>query len=694
VSSSVRTKKRNVLLVALCLIATFQNGCKETAAIVTVELSVSWDQELLCKTDTRNVSHLTVRAECDSGEISETFQLTEPATLWDVPLGRCNISVSGTNLYGRVVSEGTAIDVEISLDSNTPIAVSMQEVSCVPGSICDTDGDQLPDVDEVGLGTNPSVKDHDNDGIIDGEEVILCCSDPKVPENKKECNGVWIKKVIPEYGVAGSLVALEMLRPSDLLPSELKVGGAVLDDHLIDGQWHYGRLGPKAVLDMVVIPLQGGEEGEIDRYRNLFAPLFEIPVPVYQLDYSAAAAGTEREGLMTDVVAMRSGSRGLLIFGTSSSKAKEAKGAIVILHDQKLGKVHRKAIGSTGWQAIDMAANEKNLALLFRVANNASRLLVYDLSKVEGGGFDLPTPTSLKGPDNNIPVNLILERQSSFVQVLYEHGIARFDLKEIKDGGTIAPIDLQDLFDIKGISIQTRSSTEQPLSDDGALVASSGCVGMTYSGALGNSGAIATYISANYPSENCKAGAQCTVASQLFTLSPMSKCTNPNTLDQCTVNRFGSTQAATAIGAPVFDHPQDTETDTPARIHFLTTIGVFSPAANATSTTSQILAAPKVGFQSNADLNARRPLWLARTEGSDRNLFTVDGAQIRRLDPGRKNPMLRDRLSFSVSELDSRATMLVGDADGSVLNVATVDSTGLTSVATVCLFRGEKSICK
>ncbi|MFX1503085.1 MAG: OmpA family protein, partial [Promethearchaeota archaeon] len=44
------------------------------------------------------------------------------------------------------------------------------------------DGDGLTNLEEYGLGTDPTVSDSDDDGLTDGEEVNLYVTDPLNPD--------------------------------------------------------------------------------------------------------------------------------------------------------------------------------------------------------------------------------------------------------------------------------------------------------------------------------------------------------------------------------------------------------------------------------------------------------------------------------------------------------------------------------
>lgn len=68
--------------------------------------------------------------------------------------------------------------------------------SCDPGPLVDSDGDGLPDVDEIGVyGTDPGNPDSDGDGLDDGVEVLTAGSNPMsadsdndgVPDSSDNC---------------------------------------------------------------------------------------------------------------------------------------------------------------------------------------------------------------------------------------------------------------------------------------------------------------------------------------------------------------------------------------------------------------------------------------------------------------------------------------------------------------------------
>jgi hypothetical protein len=69
------------------------------------------------------------------------------------------------------------------------IALNRSAISRAGSLLVDSDGDGLPDVDEIALGTNPINPDTDGDGLSDGVEVRMGL-DPKTPNVITGCNPV------------------------------------------------------------------------------------------------------------------------------------------------------------------------------------------------------------------------------------------------------------------------------------------------------------------------------------------------------------------------------------------------------------------------------------------------------------------------------------------------------------------------
>ncbi len=78
--------------------------------------------------------------------------------------------------------ETTTPVVPESEATSSDAAVDMQIDEVLFGELIDTDKDGLDDVRERELGTNPKISDTDNDGLIDGDEVIIWKTNPLNPD--------------------------------------------------------------------------------------------------------------------------------------------------------------------------------------------------------------------------------------------------------------------------------------------------------------------------------------------------------------------------------------------------------------------------------------------------------------------------------------------------------------------------------
>lgn len=93
----------------------------------------------------------------------------------------------GTTSPGGALQPGTSPD-EPKRDAPPPDAVAMpgdypeSPPSAIPPQLnpVDSDGDGLSNADEQQMGTDPLNPDSDDDGVSDGNEVVIFKTDPKV----------------------------------------------------------------------------------------------------------------------------------------------------------------------------------------------------------------------------------------------------------------------------------------------------------------------------------------------------------------------------------------------------------------------------------------------------------------------------------------------------------------------------------
>ncbi len=78
--------------------------------------------------------------------------------------------------------DGTGIDVEQEQETDQEMEQRITDEEILFGDIVDSDNDNLGDERERELGTDPNTFDTDEDGIGDGEEVIVWKTDPLNPD--------------------------------------------------------------------------------------------------------------------------------------------------------------------------------------------------------------------------------------------------------------------------------------------------------------------------------------------------------------------------------------------------------------------------------------------------------------------------------------------------------------------------------
>jgi hypothetical protein len=290
-------------------------GCSETVGFVTIQLQApTLSPQVSCELDPRRTHQLELAVRCGESLIEQTYAM--PSSGWsmpELPLGECEVAVQTKNKHGRLLLAGKQ-NVTIAEGENGNVTIDLVEQTCTRPD-CDSDADNVPDIDEQGLGLNPNKYDTDNDGINDGVEVYECCSDPTKPDGA-DCK-LTIQQIFPLLAEANDSVLIRATKPfTD--PVVTGAGQKFIDPPNLPFEnttIYIGQLNPKATIGP--ISLKDGKSSAEDTFdipgfgTMLFGALMRAPQPSIEL--------TTGNAVMTRIVDIAALGQDLFVLGEGAS---------------------------------------------------------------------------------------------------------------------------------------------------------------------------------------------------------------------------------------------------------------------------------------------------------------------------------------------------------------------------------------
>ena len=630
-------------------------ACSETVAFLPLELvAPEWDPAISCADDPRRVKVVVIRAECAGATVEERFSSSAGAvSLNELPLGECLITVTGLNLYGRAVASGSASAI-IAVGENPSVKITLLEDKC-KGS-CDTDEDGLADVEEKKHGTSSATADSDGDGLLDGLELVTCCSDPTKPD-AKNCQ-LAIYDVTPPLGPPGEWVLTKTTKP--VTGPKVFLGGKPLANPLADSSTIFGRVGAGAVLGDVVLTTSTNEK---DTYKDLFAVLHKDPEMWFDLDQKAGA----KVGIMQEAVDLAHEGSLLIALGRSSPLG-TAKIPVLLFVNRATGQQTRLPIKTDAVPvAVDLVTGR--LGVLVRPTATTAMVMGYELDaktgKITGG-----TSKVIGAP---VAVDLALEPSGQAALVLSRALLTRVTFSSTGKASAVS------------VSVDPNNLKL------GALPSvATTCTGMAYHEPAGTSpGEGTVFLACSGFKQPCAVGQTCPGKASLLALKPAASCLNKGASGGLPAmagcwTYYSTSQAQVSVGAPYLDTLK-------SAVFMLTNRGVFSGGFPG--------KVAKVGLRPLVPLfqfprQGQQAGLRVMSMDTQRRLYVADGASVRRLDltgtAGAKIP----NMSFRIGWAKEEAANLSVSGDGSMLEISRQRSGALHSLAGVCLRRCPTCLCK
>ena len=634
-------------------------GCSETVSVLNIKLSLpaSYAKGFKCDADPRWSRYITIKASCDEGRVQSSFELHEGATLTllNIPLGDCTVEVETTNAHGRTVLAGEA-DVTLVEGKDETLSITLLPEPCRELN-CDADHDGLYNPDEKGLKTDPKTQDSDGDGLYDGVEVHLCCTDPLRKNKPGDCP-LRIQQMSPALGVVGTMV--KVTATNALMSPTVSLGGVPMVSLLTDAYQVHGKVSKGAVLGEVILA-SGGVKSE--PYELMFATLERKVESLVELQVKANTTS----GLMHEVVDMAHLGKLLLMLGKATASWSTNNPMLLIL-DRTKDTYYRYTIPVAG-TPVALAASPTRLAVLLSDSKGQGLLAVLELSTAS------KLTVARKIPLKQLhPVDLELEPQGDAVVVLFEGHLARIPLIPGPSGTdkTLA----------RSIPLTTSYK-------DAAQTTLPSCTGLTLHcppGAAPGQGE--AYMACNMPSVLCPRNKKCPPRATLVRVAPLTKCLADSSVT-ISSNCWAHFQSGgVAVGAP------EVSVQTKV-VHLLTNKGIHGASLIdnkiAPNKTRVLIPQVLLGWP---DKSNTTDLMAADAKGL---LYVVpplqDRTRMLRTDPGNKDTSLRRGRPFVVGDKGEEGLLMALHPDGSVLDVVQRGYDGSQGLTSVCLKRCSGCIC-
>ena len=632
-------------------------GCSETVSVLNIKLSLppSYAKGFKCDADPRWSRYISVRASCDEGRAQSSFELQKGATLTllNIPLGDCTVEVKTTNAHGRTVLAGEA-DVTLEEDKDETLAITLLPEPCRELH-CDADHDGLYNSDEKGLKTNPGEQDSDKDGLSDGVEVHVCCTDPLQRNKPGDCP-LRIQQMSPALGVVGTMVKITA---TDVLKSPtVNLGGVPMVSLLTDAIQIHGKVGKGAVLGDVVLA-SGGLKSE--PYELMFATLVHNAETLVEMQVKANTTS----GLMHEVVDMAHLGKLLLMLGKATASW-SSKNPMLLIRDRIKKTYYRYTIPMSG-TPIALAASSTRLVVLLGDAKGQGTLAVLELNST--GQLKVSKKIALK---HLHPVDLEMEPKGDAAVVLFKGHLARIPL--------IAGPSGTDKTSGKAIPQAT-------LSKAAIQSASPACTGLTLHTPPGGSGIPEAYLTCNMPSVLCPKNKKCPPRATLVRVAPLTKCLADNSANIPPSCWLFFQSGGLGLGAPEINLKNKT-------VHVLTNKGIYgTPLISKIAPNKTKVLIPQVllGWPNTASATN---LMAADARG---HLFVVPPLQYRalmlRTDPGNQDFGQRKGRPFVVGGKEEEGVLMALHPDGSVLDVVQRGYDGSQGLTSICLQRCSGCVC-
>lgn len=655
-----RRRRRLLPLIALSLVYVVVTGCSETVSFLTIDLQLpSWNPPLVCDGDPRRVKTVTVRATCD-GEILEASGPVDQGSLGleGLPLGECKIEVEALNASGRTVLTGESSGT-LERDLNTSISIQLLEAPC-DKSGCDTDGDDLADLDEKALKIDPEEIDSDKDGLEDGLEVLQCCTAPDdATGDNGRCQKLLIQRVEPGLGLVGTTVLIKASAP--LNNPQVSLGGSPLTDLFADATIVLGRVAKDAALGDVVLVSDNTKA----LYPPLFAVLRGLPELVTEISHRAAGNTPPMYQLVDQTF---SGPLHYLLGRSITSGPSGATNAaipiLVQVDHTKTPPASIKAIVSVQGdpavkgEPVAMAASDKLLAVVLS-DNGSAVLALYNLSAsgATGSAKRIVFGSQLQKLMRD-PMDLVVEPQGDLFQLLLRGALVRFQVSAEGKVSKVRAIEVREMLP----SLPDPNTTKAPLTCTGLGIAP-----------VGNATTTISFLGCNQALV-CPPGAACDERGYLVRVPAgclALKQGSDTSLGKACGTAHLLAPATRAVGAPVVDLGR-------RRVHLLTTAGLVSTSLDNPSK----LLPLHVAFP--WPHKAKTPQLMALHDNSG-HLFVADGPMIRRLEPYKGSAAERLGRGFPVGGPTDEATTLVISPDRQTLAVGRQLFGSVSSLMGICL---------
>lgn len=626
------------------LTALLGGGCGETVGFLTVELLVpEITPSIECEADPRRASVMRFLLDCPSEQFEQLFLVDSGrASLSGVPLESCALRVEVENSHGRLLYSGERA-VELGEGDVSPVSITLTEEECPRNSSCDGDGDGVADSDEMALGLDPDLADSDEDGLQDGVELAVCCSDPTVYATEQQCE-LAIQWVSPLVGTPGDGFALGTTAP--FTNPTVTLGGQTVPNGPVSYEnttLFFGQVPPNAVLGEVSLR---DNTGVVASLGVLFSVLRAAPETILEIDRSVPGVNLP----MTVAFDSATYGRDLFLLGATGTDFASMRPSVLrFRYEEGVGRsLERLSLSSASGRTTPIAIDAGGgvvAALLYEEAQPLLHIARTDAA-LAAETITLPIADAL---------SIVVEGDGRHVLVMRTRGLLRVDTS----GGASASMPSATIPNSLGLYCTGADVVRRQKSareESYAFLACYSC-----------------------PLEEGATKPPCPQRAALFRFGPLESCFTDERADCWRTFRLPQQEDRT-LGGPVVDSPATAQSGEPRLpyVFFLTAeSGLFAVPMDAPHDSTPKLLLP---LRAGIDPRTRHPLRVDPRRGL---LYVLDRVKIERIDLTSQRPLA----PAPVGGGQESATSLAMSGDGSALAITRVSPQLPMQLMHICVQR-------